>query len=79
MTETDPAYLGPAVLLQTARFVLDTRDGADEERIALTATEDGVWRCHTLFNCQSACPKNLDPTGAIAVIKRRAMRDLCRP
>jgi succinate dehydrogenase / fumarate reductase iron-sulfur subunit len=74
ITETDDEYLGPAVLTKAARFVMDTRDGAATERIVLTGDENGVWRCHTVFNCLKVCPKTMDPTGAIAVLKREAIR-----
>lgn len=71
VTATDPDYLGPAALLKQARFVLDSRDQATQERLALVEGEDGVFRCHTIYNCQIVCPKNCDPTGGIAVLKRK--------
>jgi succinate dehydrogenase iron-sulfur subunit len=70
---TDPNYLGPAALLKVLRFVEDSRDGATAERLAYVATDEGVFRCHTIFNCQQVCPKDLDPTGAIAKLKRKAI------
>ncbi|MBM4045299.1 MAG: succinate dehydrogenase iron-sulfur subunit [Planctomycetes bacterium] len=74
MTGTGGKYLGPAALLQAARFVLDSRDGAFEERLALVNSDGGVWRCHTVANCQEVCPKSLDPTGAIAILKTRLLK-----
>lgn len=73
MTGTDEEYLGPTVLLKADRFVQDSRDQAINERLDLTGGEHGVWRCHTIYNCQAACPKKLDPTGAIADLKRKAI------
>jgi succinate dehydrogenase / fumarate reductase iron-sulfur subunit len=70
MTGTDPEYLGPAVLTKTARFVLDSRDAAYNERLEVAGGDHGVWRCHTMYACQEVCPKSIDPTGAIAVLKR---------
>jgi succinate dehydrogenase / fumarate reductase iron-sulfur subunit len=70
MTASDPEYLGPAALLQANRFLLDSRDDADEQRLELVSDEHGVWRCHTAFNCSLACPKSLDPAGSIAHLKR---------
>jgi len=69
----DPDYLGPHALLKALRFVQDTRDGAKTERLAIVATEHGVFRCHTIFNCQKVCPKDLDPTGAIAKLKMKSI------
>lgn len=70
---TDEKYLGPQALLKALRFVDDTRDGATGERLAYLATDYGAFRCHTIFNCQQVCPKNLDPTGAIGKLKMRAL------
>ena len=74
MTGSDPEYLGPAALLQTNRFLLDSRDNADEQRVEMISDEHGVWRCHTAFNCSLACPKNLDPAGSIAHLKRASYK-----
>lgn len=74
MTATDPDYLGPAALLKMNRFILDSRDAAGEERLLIADNEHGVWRCHTIFNCQEVCPKDCDPTGAIANLKRKLTR-----
>ena len=74
VTATDPEYLGPAALLKVDRFLNDSRDGADDERLDLVDRMHGIWRCHTIFSCQEVCPKDLDPTGAIANLKRRALK-----
>ncbi len=65
----DPNYLGPHALLKALRFVEDSRDGAKHERLAVVAKDVGVFRCHTIFNCQKVCPRDLDPTGAISKLK----------
>jgi len=74
MTASDPEYLGPAAMLQSNRFLLDSRDDADEQRLELVSDEHGVWRCHTAFNCSLACPKGLDPAGSIAHLKRASYK-----
>jgi len=66
-------YLGPHALLKAARFVYDSRDGASAERFALIGHSTGLFRCHTVFNCQMVCPKNLDPSGTIAKLKMKAI------
>jgi succinate dehydrogenase / fumarate reductase iron-sulfur subunit len=58
-------YLGPAALLKSYRFLVDTRDNIPHERLDLIESENGVYRCHTQFNCVEACPKKLNPTEAI--------------
>ncbi len=72
--ETHPDYLGPAVLLKVARFVEDSRDNASDQRLEDVSGFDGVFRCHTIFNCQEVCPKDLDPTGSIANLKRKIIK-----
>jgi succinate dehydrogenase / fumarate reductase iron-sulfur subunit len=64
-------YLGPAALLAAYRWIIDTRDQEQSER--LDALEDSfrLYRCHTIMNCVEACPKDLNPARAIADIKRR--------
>ena len=70
MNALDSDYLGPAALTKANRFFMDSRDLADEERLSLVAGDDGVFRCHTMYNCQIACPKEIDPTANIANLKR---------
>ena len=74
----DPAYLGPHAMLRALRFIEDSRDIATAERLAMVASEYGAFRCHTVFNCQTVCPKKLDPSAAIARIKRHAVRHRVR-
>ncbi len=40
----------------------------------MTASEYGAFRCHTVFNRQTVCPKKLNPAAAITRIKRHAVR-----
>lgn len=64
-------YLGPAALTKAFRFVADSRDGATASRLERVNNEDGVWRCHTIFNCAEACPKNVNPVNAIEQLRRQ--------
>lgn len=65
-------YLGPAALLKAFRFVFDSRDEGAAERIDLVDDHNGLWRCHTIFNCNECCPKNLNVTGGIQELKKLA-------
>jgi succinate dehydrogenase / fumarate reductase, iron-sulfur subunit len=69
---TDKNFLGPAVLVKAYRFIGDSRDESAKERLKLVAGEDGVWRCHAVFNCVEACPKKINQTVAISALKRKA-------
>jgi succinate dehydrogenase / fumarate reductase iron-sulfur subunit len=63
-------YLGPAALLQARRWIDDSRDEAKKERLAFLEDSFRLYRCHTIMNCASACPKGLNPAKATAEIKR---------
>ena len=63
-------YLGPAVLLQAYRWIIDSRDEDRKERLQKVADELKLYRCHTILNCTNACPKGLNPAKAIAEIKK---------
>ena len=63
-------YLGPAVLLQAYRWIIDSRDEERKERLEKVADEFKLYRCHTILNCTNACPKGLNPAKAIAEIKK---------
>jgi succinate dehydrogenase / fumarate reductase iron-sulfur subunit len=62
-------FLGPAALLQSWRFLADSRDQATDERLANLGGPFKLFRCHTIMNCVEACPKGLSPTRAIGRIK----------
>ena len=64
------SYLGPAALLKAWRFIGDSRDEAKSERLDAVNGADGVWRCHTIFNCKEACPKEIDIPAALSRLKR---------
>ncbi len=63
-------YLGPAVLLQAYRWVIDSRDEATGERLDNLEDPFRLYRCHTIMNCAQACPKGLSPAKAIAELKK---------
>ena len=62
-------YLGPAVLLQAYRWIADSRDENTGERLDDLEDPFRLYRCHTIMNCTSTCPKGLNPGKAIAEIK----------
>lgn len=71
---TDPNYIGPAAATKLNRFVRDSRDNAIEERLSLAGSDNGVWRCHTVFSCQEVCPKEINPSGSIAELKMKSVK-----
>ncbi|WP_018954411.1 succinate dehydrogenase iron-sulfur subunit [Thioalkalivibrio sulfidiphilus] len=67
-------FLGPAALLQSARFILDSRDQATSERLEQLDDAYKLYRCHTIMNCVQVCPKGLNPTKAIGEIKKQMLK-----
>lgn len=63
-------YLGPAALLASYRWLVDTRDEATGERLDELDDPFRLYRCHTIMNCTNACPKDLNPAKAIGEIKQ---------
>ena len=67
-------YLGPAALNRAWVLIADSRDAAGGERLDILNSRDGVWSCHTQFNCSDACPVGLSPARAIQKLKRKEVR-----
>ena len=63
-------YLGPAALLQAHRWLVDSRDDAQDERLEKLDDPFKLYRCHTIMNCANVCPKGLNPAKAIAEVKK---------
>ncbi len=68
-------YLGPAALLKAYRFVFDTRDDGSVDRIDIVNDKNGIWRCHTIFNCMEACPKNIKITEYLSRLKIKVLEN----
>lgn len=62
-------YLGPAVLLQSFRWIIDSRDDEIIKRLENLNDDYKLYRCHTILNCVQTCPKKLSPAKAISNIK----------
>ena len=63
-------YLGPATLLQSYRWLADSRDEHTGERLDELEDPFRLYRCHTIMNCTKTCPKSLNPAKAIGEIKK---------
>jgi succinate dehydrogenase (ubiquinone) iron-sulfur subunit len=64
------SYLGPAALLHANRWIMDSRDEYTKERLDAINDEFKLYRCHTIMNCATACPKGLSPGMQILNIKK---------
>lgn len=63
-------FMGPAALLWACRFIMDSRDTQQTERLQNLQDAFSLFRCRTIMNCADACPKGLNPSEAIAKIRR---------
>jgi fumarate reductase iron-sulfur subunit len=61
----DPEFLGPAAIAIAQRYNYDSRDEGAAARRDVLSAHDGVWACTFVGECTTACPKGVDPAGAI--------------
>lgn len=67
-------FVGPAGLLQAYRFIADSRDQATASRLDDLEDPYRLFRCRTIMNCASVCPKGLNPAQAIGNIRSMLTR-----
>lgn len=68
-------FFGPAACLQSARFVLDSRDTKTRERLLDLDNKYNIFRCRTIMNCTYVCPKGLNPSRAIAELRFEMLKN----
>jgi len=66
-------YLGPSAIVNAHRFIFDSRDQGAAERLKIMNEVMGVSRCHTVYNCTLACPREIQITKAIGEVKKALM------
>lgn len=66
-------YFGPSAIVNAHRFIFDSRDQGAAERLKIMNDVMGVSRCHTVFNCTVACPREIQVTKAIGEVKKALM------
>lgn len=67
-------FVGPAGLLWACRFILDSRDMKQSERLEDLEGLYRLYRCRGIMNCAVVCPKGLNPSQAIAKIQKKMMQ-----
>ena len=70
VAENDPDFIGPAAVLQAARFVFDSRDEGIGPRLEALDDSHGVWPCENHFQCTRVCPRGIKVTKNINMVKR---------
>jgi succinate dehydrogenase / fumarate reductase iron-sulfur subunit len=66
---TTPEYLGPAPLAAAQ----DNGVNRKPELLSIVDGEDGVWRCHSVFECTAVCPSFVDPARRIMDLRRQVV------
>jgi fumarate reductase iron-sulfur subunit len=61
----DPKFIGPAAIALAQRYNLDSRDQGAKFRHDVLSQHGGIWGCTFVGECSRACPKGVDPAGAI--------------
>jgi succinate dehydrogenase / fumarate reductase iron-sulfur subunit len=69
--EVNPEFLGPAAVIQAARFNDDSRDEGFDERLPQLDYPDGIWPCESRFECTRVCPRGIKITKTINLTKRK--------
>ena len=65
-------FIGPALIALAERYDLDSRDNGAHRRLEVLNQPEGVWACTYIGECSRACPKGVDPAGAIQRYKIKA-------
>jgi succinate dehydrogenase / fumarate reductase iron-sulfur subunit len=74
--EKNPRFMGPAAIVNAARFAFDSRDRGFEERLGTLNDENGVWPCENHFRCTQVCPRGIKVTKHINALKTRIRKRL---
>jgi fumarate reductase iron-sulfur subunit len=71
----EPSFIGPAAIALAQRYNRDSRDEGAQERLEICSEVDGIWQCTFVGECTKACPKGVDPAGAIQQYKLAGAAD----
>lgn len=66
-------YIGPAALAAIDRE-LANNGGIKEWLLNLASSQQGVWQCHSAYECSAVCPSEVNPAGHIMALRRRLIR-----
>ena len=67
---TTPEYMGPAVLAGAQQSYVES---GERGLLDFVDQENGVWRCHSAFECSAVCPSNVDPAWRIMNLRTRVI------
>ncbi|MDE1768459.1 MAG: succinate dehydrogenase/fumarate reductase iron-sulfur subunit [Candidatus Micrarchaeota archaeon] len=78
VVNSNPKFVGPQSLSQVYRYYMDSRDQGGKGRLFSADTEDGVWGCEFAGSCSKACPKGVNPSAAIQLLKADLIKDISK-
>ncbi len=67
---TDRKFTGPQALAAAYRYSADSRDDGLAFRLDALEHPNSLFRCHYAGACSEACPKGVDPSLGIQLLKR---------
>ena len=71
---TTEEYLGPAILAGIQHAYTQNSDPKLAAKLLDFADQgNGVWRCHSAFECTAVCPSNVDPAWRIMDLRRKVV------
>jgi succinate dehydrogenase / fumarate reductase iron-sulfur subunit len=70
VTDKNVDFIGPAAVVQAARFVFDSRDEGLKPRLDVLDKANGVRPCKNHFECTRVCPRGIKVTKNINLTKR---------
>jgi len=68
---TSNDYLGPAVLAGAQANGIKR----NPELLNIVDSEDGLWRCHSAFECTAVCPSFVDPARRIMDLRTQVIKE----
>ncbi len=69
-SHTSSTYQGPAALAAIQHTLCKS---SSDKLINQADHENGVWRCHSAFECSAVCPSHVDPAWRIMNLRRRVI------
>ena len=65
----DTSFVGPQALAQAYRYIADTRDKGNDNRLMIIDDSHGIWSCHFAGSCRQVCPNGVDPAMGIQMLR----------
>lgn len=76
VVNSNPNFIGPQALSQVYRYYSDSRDQKGKRRLFDVDSVEDAWGCEFSGSCSTACPKGVDPAGAIQLLKGDLMKNI---